>query len=267
MVQNFKNYLVGRGLASNTVKAYSIAVQFYYAQHTELSAKALLAHREYLVSHYKPQTVNLHIIGLNSYLNFLNRKDLCLHVLKRQQKTFLENVISNAQYIKLKRQLLADHDLKKYHIVWTLAATGVRVSELVRLKVEDVVMGYIDLISKGGKSRRIYFPAKLQKSLLAWCHDEKRMQGPLFVNPLGMALSVRSVAKALRKAARLTGIDPKVAHPHAFRHLFAKNFLNHRNDLALLADLLGHESLETTKIYLRYTMQEQWDIVNNVVDW
>lgn len=263
----YKKYLAGSGLASNTVRAYTLAVELYFSHYSELSGENLENYRSFLISNYKPQSVNLNIIGMNRYLNFIGKKELSLHVMKRQQKTLLENIINNRQYETLKQKMLESRDYKKYHIVWTLGATGVRVSELVRLLIEDVEKGYVDIMSKGGKNRRIYFPTRLQESILKWCMQEHRQAGPIFVNKKGTAMSIRCIAKALKYAARVCQIEPSLVHPHAFRHLFAKNFLRSKNDLVLLADLLGHESLETTKIYLRHTAQEQWDIVNEVVDW
>lgn len=267
MVKKYKKYLAGCGLASNTVKAYTQAVDLFYAHYQELSSQNLETHKKFLIANYKSQSVNLHIIGLNRFLTFLGQKELKLHVMKRQQQTLLENVIDNKQYEDLKLQMLKKGDMKKYHIIWTLGATGVRVSELIKLTIENVEKGYVDIISKGGKNRRIYFPKRLQESILKWSYKEQRIKGPIFVNKEGTAMSVRCIAKTLKYAARICQIEQRLVHPHAFRHLFAKNFLRSKNDLVLLADLLGHESLETTKIYLRYTAQEQWNIVNEVVDW
>lgn len=267
MNKEYKKYLTSSGLASNTVKAYTTAIELYFAHYSKLSHKNLEEYRKFLIKNYKPQSVNLNIIGINRYLSFLGKKEMSLHVLKRQQKILLDNIINNKQYDAMKQQMLRLGEMKKYYIIWTLGATGVRVSELVKLTIEDVEKGFVDIVSKGGKNRRIYFPINLQKSLLKWCYEKQGKVGPIFVNKHGDAISIRCIAKSLKQAAKLCQIDQRLVHPHAFRHLFAKNFLKRKNDIVLLADLLGHESLETTKIYLRHTAQEQWDIVNDVIDW
>lgn len=266
MDEAFKIHLLGLGLSSPSVRVYLHAVSLYFDLYPDVGQVQLLEFREHLISTYKAQTVNLYIIGINKYLAFIGKDRWRLHNLKIQQ-TYLDNVITHEQYLQLKECLKRDGNQKWLLIVWTLAATGVRVSELVRIRVEHAQKGYLDLCSKGNKLRRIYIPQKLQLSLLAWCETRQYQTGLLFRNRHGSAISIRGIAKGLEHIARRYGIDPKLTHPHAFRHLYAKNFLKHCSDMALLADLLGHKSLETTKIYLRYTMQEQRDKVNQVVDW
>lgn len=266
MDEAFQSHLLGQGLSSLSVKVYQQAVRLYFDLYRDVGQCQLQEYRQHLIAHYKAQTVNLYIIGMNKYLAFIGMDRWRLRNIKVQQ-TYLDNVISNEQYERLKHRLSEDGDTKWLHIVWTLAATGVRVSELIRIRVEDIRLGYLDICSKGSKLRRVYIPCPLQRSLLEWCERKNRSDGPLFLNSQNTAISTRGIAKGLQHLAKKYDIDPKLMHPHGFRHLFAKNFLQHRNDMALLADLLGHKSLETTKIYLRYTMQEQQNIVNQIVDW
>lgn len=266
MDEAFKTHLLGLGLSELSVRVYLHAVRLYFALYRDVGQPQLQDYRRHLIGHYKVQTINLYIIGMNKYLAYLGLDRWRLRGIKVQQ-TYLDNVVSNEQYEQLKHRLRDEGDGKWFHVVWTLAATGVRGSELVRIRVEHVQAGYMDVCSKGNKLRRIYMPRSLQLSLLAWCETQNRCEGPLFVNDQGAAISPRGIAKGLQRAAQRCDIDPRLTHPHAFRHLFAKNFLRRHNDMALLADLLGHKSLETTKIYLRYTMQEQRDMVDQIVSW
>ncbi|VPM14049.1 integrase/recombinase, phage integrase family [Streptococcus pneumoniae] len=148
-----------------------------------------------------------------------------------------------------------------------LGATGARVSELIKLKVEHVEIGYFDIYSKGGKIRRLYIPKKLRNSCLSWLESENRRSGYLFLNKFNEPITARGVAQQLKNYADKYKMNPKVIYPHSFRHLFAKNFLAKYNDIALLADLMGHESIETTRIYLRKTATEQQNIVDKIVNW
>ena len=149
-----------------------------------------------------------------------------------------------------------------------LAATGARVSELIQLKVEHIRLGYLDLYSKGGKLRRIYIPCTLQKEALEWLMTEKRRDsGFVFLNRYSERITTRGISGQLKKLAIRYGLDPVVVYPHSFRHRFAKSFLERCNDIAFLADLMGHESIETTRIYLRKTATEQRSIVDKVVTW
>ena len=184
-----------------------------------------------------------------------------------QQKNFLENVISDADYKFFKRKLKKDGRMEWYFVVRFLTATGVRISELIQIKVEHVHAGFFDIYSKGGKLRRLYIPNTLRKEALVWLEDNERYSGYLFLNKFGERITPRGIAVQLKTYAEEYGIDTKVIYPHSFRHRFAKNFLEKFNDVAFLADLMGHESIETTRIYLRKTSSEQQTIIDNIVTW
>ncbi|VSN76012.1 integrase/recombinase, phage integrase family [Streptococcus pneumoniae] len=108
---------------------------------------------------------------------------------------------------------------------------------------------------------------KLRNSCLSWLESENRRSGYLFLNKFNEPITARGVAQQLKNYADKYKMNPKVIYPHSFRHLFAKNFLAKYNDIALLADLMGHESIETTRIYLRKTATEQQNIVDKIVNW
>ena len=267
MKQDFKEHLARLNLAQNTITAYLHAVDLFEKKYGEVNKKNLLSFKGYLVENFKPKTANLRIQAINNYLRFLGKEKLCLKAIKIQQKPFLENVISDPDYRFFKASLKKDNQMNWYFVVRFLAATGARVSELVQIKVEHVVAGYIDLYSKGGKIRRIYIPSTLQKECLQWLETLGRSTGYLFINKSGRKVSTRGLAGQLKKLGVKYGLEPSVIYPHSFRHRFAKNFLEKYNDSALLADLMGHDSIETTRIYLRRTAQEQRAIVDKIVIW
>lgn len=267
MQKKFKEYLRRKNLASNTIRSYSATVERFHFFYKSISNANLLSYKEYCVAHYKPASVNIQIHALNQYLEFRGKSDLKLKTVKVQQQRFLENVISNEDYQYFKSRMRKDGRMKWYFMVWFMAATGARISELLQIKMEHVQAGFIDLYTKGGKIRRIYIPKKLATAALEWLQDQKINSGFIFLNRWGRLISREGIATRLRKYAIEYGIDPKVVYPHSFRHLFAKNFLAKHNDIALLADLMGHESIETTRIYLRMTAGEQHNIVNKVVTW
>ena len=263
----FEEYLKKSNLANNTLTAYSYAVRQYFSLYEKVNKRNLQGYKVYLLEHYKPKTVNLRIRAMNCYLESTNLEKYKITSVKVQQKTFLENVISQADYEYFKTCLKNDGELFWYFVIRFMAATGARVSELIQIKVEHVRMGYLDLYSKGGKIRRIYIPEALQKEALCWVEERKLDSGFIFLNRSGVRITTRGISGQLKKLAQRYGIDAKVVYPHSFRHRFAKNFLERFQDIALLADLMGHESIETTRIYLRRTSSEQQTIVNEVVDW
>jgi site-specific recombinase XerD len=148
-----------------------------------------------------------------------------------------------------------------------MTATGSRVSELLQIKAEHVQIGHLDLYTKGGKMRRIYIPKTLQKEALQWLQKRQISTGYIFLNRFGERITTRGIAMQLKHFADKYGLKREVVYPHSFRHRYAKNFLDRFNDIALLADLMGHESIETTRIYLRRTASEQRQIVDKIVNW
>lgn len=266
-IEKFEEYLKDQNLAVNTITSYLYAIRQFNSLYDTLTRKNLREYKLFLMKTYKPQTVNLRIRAINCYLESIQKEKWKLSSVKVQQKPFLENVISEADYLYFKNCLKRDGEIYWYLVVRFLAATGARVSELVQIKSEHVELGYLDLYSKGGKLRRIYIPSALQKEILNWMHETKKDSGFLFVNRKGEQITSRGIASQLKHFAVRYGLDPAVVYPHSFRHRFAKSFLERYNDLAMLADLMGHESIETTRIYLRKTSTEQRNIVNKVIDW
>ena len=115
--------------------------------------------------------------------------------------------------------------------------------------------------------RRIYIPKSLRKEATEWLNSTNRTSGYLFLNRFGERITTRGIAQQLKNYATKYGLNEKVVYPHSFRHRFAKNFLEKFNDISLLADLMGHESIETTRIYLRRSSAEQQEIVDKIITW
>ena len=267
MVEKFKIHLQEENMAKNTISAYVYAVNDYFSRYKELNKKNLLLYKAYLIEDFKPKTVNQRIQALNKYLIFVGKTRLRLKSVKVQQKNFLENVISNEDYDFLKKKLKKEENQEWYFVVRFLAATGARVSELIQIKVEHVNVGYFDLYSKGGKIRRLFIPKSLRIEAQQWLTTIKRDTGYVFLNRFGERITTRGISQHLKNYAEKYGLNPKVVYPHSFRHRYAKNFLEKFNDIALLADLMGHESIETTRIYLRRSSTEQQLIVDKVITW
>lgn len=267
MNEQFETYLRDQGLSQNTIVSYMYAIKQFNGKYSMLTRKNLRDYKIFLIENYKPQTINLRIRAINCYLESIQKEKWKLSTVKIQQKPFLENVISEADYLYFKNALKNDNELYWYFVVRFLAATGARVSELTQIKSEHVNIGYLDLYSKGGKLRRIYIPAALQKETKKWLQETGKETGFIFLNRYGDRITARGIAVQLKKFAQKYGLDPAVVYPHSFRHRFAKSFLDRHNDIALLADLMWHESIETTRIYLRKTSTEQQALINQIVDW
>jgi len=266
-MKGFKNFLLHQNLSKNTIESYTTAVDIYLKDYGEITKQNLLAFKAVLIDKHKGKTVNLRIQGINKYLEFLGKDKLRLKYIKIQLKTYLENVISDADYEFFKTKLLKDENYEWYFVIRFLAATGARVSELIQFKYEHLSRGFIDLYTKSGKIRRIFIPKKLRTKALGYYSSINRNDGYLFLNKEGRQITTRGIAHQLKALAEKYNMNLNVVYPHSFRHRFAKNFLEKRKDIALLADLMGHESIETTRIYLRKTSEEQQEIVDKLVDW
>ena len=267
MIKEFERHLRGSNLSENTISSYLFAVKQYQEQYAEITLKNLKAYKVWLIESYKPKTVNLRLRALNCYLESIGREKWKQPFVRVQQKAFLENVISEADYEYFKTCLKNEDEMFWYFVIRFLAATGARISELIQIKVEHIKLGHLDLYSKGGKLRRIYIPKALHNEALSWLASKHQESGFIFLNKYGERITTRGIAGQLKKLAAKYDINPAVVYPHSFRHRFAKSFLERCNDIAFLADLMGHESIETTRIYLRKTSTEQREIVDNVVIW
>ena len=267
MQGQFRKFLTERNMSDRTITAYSYAVKQFYGRYSQLTDKNLQLYKVFLIEHYKPQTVNLRLRAMNCFVRY-RESSLCpVSMVHVQQKGFLEQIISQADYEFLKQRLWEDGEYNYYFLIRLMAATGVRISELVLFEVDDVKKGYRDIYSKGNKLRRVYIPAALKKAFEEWPGFSERSKGILFLNRFGTPLSASGIRFQLKVFAVRYGINPDVMYPHSFRHRFAKNFIEVCPDIALLSDLLGHDSIETTRIYLRRSSQEQYRIVNQVVNW
>ncbi len=276
LLLEFENTLKRKNLSKNTITAYAGSVRLYYSLYRVMSTENLSLFRGYLITRYRPDTVNLRVHAMNRFVRFLVEfdpdmwmplSDFRLKSVKLQKKSFSDAVITNEDYETMKTRLKEDGKDLWYFVVRFLGATGARVSELVQIKVEHLTVGYLDLYSKGGKLRRIYFPDALAREALDWCGKKGIRTGFLFVNRQGRPLSTRGIRGQLKHFARLYGINEETVYPHSFRHRFAINFLTQFNDISLLADLMGHENIETTRIYLTKTSKEQQELLDELVTW
>ena len=276
LINEFRKYLKKRNLSGNSITAYAGSVRLFFTLYNEVTPENLQHYKSYLIPRYRPATVNQRIYAINHFSRFLTEtsevdsivlSSYRLPSVKVQQKTFLDTIISNEDYEIFKERLKEEKNYFWYFIVRFLAATGARVSELIQIKEEHLKLGYLDLYSKGGKIRRIYFPDSLCEEALAWCQDLGVESGFLFLNKGGHLITPRGINYQLKHLASRYGINPDTVYPHSFRHRFAKNFLARNNDISLLADLMGHESIETTRIYLTRSSQEQQQLLDEIITW
>ena len=276
LLGDFTHYLRRKDLSPNTIAAYLFGIRLFFNRHQELTPENLRTFHSFLIAEYLPASANQRIHSLNHFLLFL---DECkpemfpavghyrLPAIKLQQNSFRDQIISNDDCKELQQRLKQDNESFWYFVVRFLVTTGVRVSELTQIKVEHLDCGYLDLYSKGGKVRRIYIPDSLCKEALEWCASIGRNSGFIFLSRNDQPITPRGIQYQLKHFAQRYHLNPDTVYPHSFRHRFAKNFLYRCDDIALLADLMGHESIETTRIYLTRSSKEQQTLLDDIVTW
>ena len=210
MIEEFERHLRGTNLSENTISSYLFAIRQYSSQYDGITKKNLRAYKVWLIENYKPKTVNLRLRAINCFLESIGKESWKMQFVRVQQKAFLENVISEADYEYFKNCLKRDDELFWYFVIRFLAATGARVSELIQIKVEHIKLGHLDLYSKGGKLRRIYIPKALQNEALSWLNDKHQESGFIFLNKYGDRITTRGISGQLKKLAVRYGIDPVV---------------------------------------------------------
>lgn len=267
-VKRFKRYLKKEDVSENTQGTYCWTLNYYLSTYHVITNDCLLSYKSYLMENFAPATTNQRIQAMNKYIKWNNIKNIRpLKSVRVQQKPFLENVISMQDYKYLKSKLKQKEDKTDYFLIWGIACTGARISEILKVKVEHIVDGQMDFYGKGRKSRRIYFIRAYQKEAMEWLEAIDRKTGYVFLKSDGDVMSIKGVEKHMKTLAREYRIDEDVMYPHSFRHMFGKTFYDKQKDLPLLADIMGHSSLETTRIYTRRTANEQIHIMNKTVNW
>lgn len=266
-IETFKTYLESKGYSLNTIRAYCFAVQNYYESFETISEYNLHAYLNGLKGKYSGSTINLRISALNTYITSINSEIDPIKHISIKKTSYLENVISAEELTLLKCRLKDDSRESVYFLIRFMASTGMRISEVLELKVENVREGYFDICSKGNKERRVFIPLPLAREAISWLYSVKRYSGYVFLNRFGKQLSASGARYLLHYYAEQYGISKDHAHPHSLRHRFALNFLSVCQDISMLSDLLGHSNIETTRIYLRQTRDEQKRMIDNIVTW
>lgn len=248
--------------AENTLKKYRCNIQGfidYLEPGRQITKDTTLAYKAHLMENgYKTSTVNNYIVSINKYLKWAGCKDLIVKVVKQQNKNCLEDVLSPADFKRLLRKAKEAGRMDIYYIMKVLAYTGIRISELEYFTVDNIQSNYINVNNKG-KERVIVIRQDLARELRKYCRENKIKSGYIFPgqDPEKM-ISESTIWRQMKKIGGNARVKLDKVHAHSFRHLFAKVFLTeYDGNITELADILGHNSLETTRIYTRTTAQEK----------
>ncbi len=259
-IKAFAQYLYEEEKEPTTIKKYLSDIHLFalWAGEREVDKILTAAWKEHLKKQdYKAETVNGKLSALNKFVHFIGRDDCRVKYLKIQRRLFrqAERNLSKEEYGKL---LDAAQDLGRSRLgllMETICATGIRVSEVKYITVESVNMGYAEIALKG-KIRTILIPKRLCQKLRKYVKKQKLASGEIFITRSGKGLTRRQIWAEMKAICETAEVEPSKVFPHNLRHLFARTFYRICRDVAKLADVLGHSSIETTRIYLISTGTE-----------
>lgn len=210
----------------------------------------LLEWKENLIGQYAPASVNNKLAAVNGFLSFCGMGALRLRKLKIQKALFLseDKELTKVEYVRLVRAAERGENERLALVIQTICATGIRVSELRFITAEAVQCGRAEVSNKG-KRRVIFLPDKLRRLLKTYLQKQKITAGAVFLSKNGRPLDRSNIWRDMKKLCESAGVEPSKVFPHNLRHLFARTFYSIEKDLSRLADILGHSSVTTTRIY------------------
>ncbi len=227
-----------------------------YAAGCEITKELVVAWKKYLVEQgYAVRSINSMLASVNSLLDFLGLSGCKVKNIRLQQKTYCseDKELSKAEYLRLLEASKKNEQLNL--VIQTICGTGIRVSELRYFTVEAVERGEV-VINCKGKTRTILVPGKLRKMLLSYARGRRILSGMIFVTRGGKPLNRSNIWAAMKRLCVSAGVKPSKVFPHNLRKLFARTFYGIEKDIAKLADILGHSSINTTRIYIMTTGTE-----------
>ena len=258
-LQKFEFYLRDEERSTATIEKYMRDVRCFAAfiGETEISKQSVLDYKNKLGESYAVASANSMIAAMNCFLRFCGWHDLCVKQFKMQRQVYCpeEKELTRAEYVRLLEAANAKHNERLNLILQTICGTGIRVSELQYITVEAVQRGEA-IVNCKGKNRRVFIVPELKKKLLRYIKAQKISAGTIFVTRGGKPVSRHNIWKAMKSLCKQAQVSPSKVFPHNLRHLFARTFYGIEKDIAKLADILGHASINTTRIYIVTTGAE-----------
>ena len=264
----FAAYLKSEEKSENTIEKYIRDVRAFsaYAGNSEITKEAVLSYKNKLLSAgYAVRSINSMVASINSLFAFLGWEDLKVKSFKLQQKIYCseEKELTKAEYMRLVNTAKQKGNERLNLLIQTICGTGIRVSELQYITVEAVTCGEA-VVSLKGKTRSVFIVRELQKKLLRYAAEQKITSGAIFITRTGKPMSRTNIWREMKSLCEQAGVNPQKVFPHNLRHLFARTFYGIEKDIAKLADILGHSSINTTRIYIITTGNEHRQRMENM---
>lgn len=268
MVADFSAYLKSEEKSENTLEKYLRDVRAFaaYLGGAAITKETVIAYKNKLLSeNYAVRSVNSMLASLNSLFTFLGWTDCRVKSIKLQRQIYCseERELTKAEYMRLVNTAKQKGNERLNLILQTICGTGIRVSELQYITVEAVKCGEA-IVSLKGKTRTIFIVRELQKKLLRYAAEQGISSGTIFITRTGRPMSRTNIWREMKGLCEQAGVNPQKVFPHNLRHLFARVFYGIEKDIAKLADILGHSSINTTRIYIISTGNEHRKRMENM---
>lgn len=268
----FDLYLLERKNAPATIRKYKTDVRTFFRYlggDQEITKECLLQYKNWLIENYALSSVNSMLVALNQYLVCIGLERLKLRRVKTQRKIYEDEQkeLSDEEYFRLVNTARSEGKERLALMMETMCSTGIRVSELKFFTVESIRSGIIKVWNKG-KYRLVVLPEKLCGKLNQYIQNQKLQSGMIFITRNGKAVDRSNIWREMKKLAEKAGVIGEIIFPHNLRHLFGRTFFHLTRNLVLLADILGHSSMEVTRIYASdgiASWKEKIDRLNLVV--
>lgn len=258
-ILRYKQHLFEEEKSELTIRKYLRDLNKFilFSENTCITKETVICYKQYLIDHYAAASVNSMIASINSFFLFQGWNDLCAKQLRIQKKPYVstKKELTKSEYFQLVHMANKMKNNRLYYLLQTLGATGIRISELHHFTIESIKKGEV-CISCKGKTRVILIPTKLKQALLQYGQKSGIKSGQIFITKRGKPLDRSNIWREMKKLCRKAGVSCEKVTPHNLRKLFARCFYESKKDIARLADVLGHSSINTTRIYIMSTGTE-----------
>ena len=267
-IADFSAYLRSEEKSENTVEKYLRDVQAFaeYLGGAEITKGKVIAYKiRLLAENYAVRSINSMLASLNSLFSFLGWSDCKVKSIKLQRQIYCpeEKELTKAEYMRLVNTAKQKSNERLSLILQTICGTGIRVSELQYITVEAVKRGEA-VVSLKGKTRSVFIVKELRKKLLRYAAEQGIQSGSIFITRTGKPISRTNIWREMKGLCEQAEVNPQKVFPHNLRHLFARVFYGIEKDIAKLADILGHSSINTTRIYIVSTGNEHRQRLENM---
>ena len=252
LIGKFKVYLINEEKSSATLEKYlrDVSAFMQWLADSILDKSAVLQYKEYLIENYAPASVNSIISSLNSFFAQNDRYDLRVKFIKIQKQIFTskDKELTKTEYERLLNAAKSKNNRRLYYLMQTICSCGLRVSELKFITTDAIRCGQATINCKG-KMRVVILPKQLCKILTDYIKENNIKSGSVFVSKNGRPLDRSNIWSDMKKLCESAGVSKDKVFPHNLRHLFARTYYSLQKDVVRLADILGHSSVNTTRIY------------------